>query len=309
MENRAQAKLSTSECNNTILLSKYGYVFVNKEDYENTSLSVISFSNLSKTLRGTVNKGQLLSNIELKLKPITGKREMKSISLSPYDKIKEIYNKISTDEEKYSPSQHRLISSIGKIRELKIGKTLYEENIKNNQILIIAPRESIHFSSNRHGNQIGIENNNIIHKLYGEDSQIAFVDKPIKSDVHYIEFALESEPDEGSVIIGVAIERSDYYVDDYYGFWGYVLSDSKLVSENNTKTYGKRCKMGDKVGMKISVNEKTRTVEVSYYLNGENLGVAFDSLELNTYYPSVVMLYECTKVKLIDKALMPEDGI
>ena len=146
MENRAQAKLSNSECNNTILLSKYGYVFVNKEDYENTSLSVISFSNLSNTLRGTVNKGQLLSNIELKLKPITGKREMKSISLSPYDKIKEIYNKISTDEEKYSPSQHRLISSIGKIRELKIGKTLYEENIKNNQILIIAPRESIHFS-------------------------------------------------------------------------------------------------------------------------------------------------------------------
>ena len=67
--------------------------------------------------------------------------------------------------------------------------------------------------------------------------------------------------------------------------------------------------MGDKVGMKISVNEKTRTVEVSYYLNGENLGVAFDSLELNTYYPSVVMLYECTKVKLIDKALMPEDEI
>ena len=128
MENRAQAKLSNSECNNTILLSKYGYVFVNKEDYENTSLSVISFSNLSNTLRGTVNKGQLLSNIELKLKPITGKREMKSISLSPYDKIKEIYNKISTDEEKYSPSQHRLISSIGKIRELKIGKTLYEEN-------------------------------------------------------------------------------------------------------------------------------------------------------------------------------------
>ena len=48
---------------------------------------------------------------------------------------------------------------------------------------------------------------------------------------------------------------------------------------------------------------------MSYYLNGENLGVAFDSLELNTYYPSVVMLYECTKVKLIDKALMPEDEI
>lgn len=309
MDNRLQAKLSTTEKNKTILLSKYGYISVNKEDYENKSLSVISFSNLSDTLSGTVNKANLLSNIELKIKPITGKRDMKLLSMSPYDKIKEIYNKISTDDEKYSPSSHRLISSIGKIRELKISKTLYEENIKNNQILIIAPRESIHFSSHRHGNQIGIEDNNIIHKLYGEDSQIAFVDKPIKNDVHYIEFLLESEPDEGSVIIGVAIERSDYYVDDYYGFWGYVLSDSNLVSETNTKTYGKRCKMGDKVGMKISVNEKTKTVEVSYYLNGENLGVAFDSLELNTYYPSVVMHYECTKVKLIDRALMPEDDI
>lgn len=309
MENRPQGKSSTTEKSKTILLSKYGYISVNKDDYENKDLPVISFSNFSNSLTGTVSKAQLLSNLNIRIKPITGKREMISLTMSPYDKIKEIYNKISTEEEKYSPSLHRLISSIGKIRELKIGRTLYEENIKNNQILIVSPRESIYFSSTKHGNQIGIENNNIIHKLFGEDSQIAFVDKPIKNDVHYVEFSLESEPDEASVIIGVAIERSDYYVDDYCGFWGFVLSDSKLVSENNTKTYGKRCQMGDRVGMKISVNEKKKTVEVSYYLNGENLGVAFDSLELNTYYPSVVMHYECTKVKLIDKALMPEDQV
>ena len=86
------------------------------------------------------------------------------------------------------------------------------------------------------------------YKLFGEDPQIAFVDKPI-SDVLYVEFSLESEPDEASVLIGIAVERSDYYVDDYCGFWGYVLSDAKIVSEYNTKNYGKRCKMGDRVGI------------------------------------------------------------
>ena len=88
-----------------------------------------------------------------------------------------------------------------------------------------------------------------------------------------------------------------------------LINLNSISIDGGLKSSGKYIESADKVGMKISVNEKTRTVEVSYYLNGENLGVAFDSLELNTYYPSVVMLYECTKVKLIDKALMPEDEI
>lgn len=299
--------MENSEKKKIILLSKYGYVSVCEDDYENKNFSVVPFENLAHSLRGSVRKAQLLSKVDIKIKVITGKRDLIPLTMSPCDKINEIYNKISSTEEKFSPSLHRLISSIGKIRELKISRTLYEENIKNNQILIMAPRESIYFSSTKHGNQIGIENNNIIHKLFGEDAQIAFVDKQIRTDGLYVEFSLESEPDEASVLIGLAVDRSDYYVDDYCGFWGYVLSDAKIVSENSTKNYGKRCKMGDRVGMKVEVKDKK--VEVTYYLNGENLGVAFDSLEIDTYYPSVVVHYECTKVRLIEKAIVPEDKV
>ena len=49
------------------------------------------------------------------------------------------------------------------------------------------------------------------------------------------------------------------------------------------------------------------TLTVSFFVNGENLGVAFEGLEKNVYYPAAVVYYEGTKVKVVEHSNIPEE--
>jgi hypothetical protein len=53
----------------------------------------------------------------------------------------------------------------------------------------------------------------------------------------------------------------------------------------------------------MEFNEKG--LDVSFFLNGIDLGVAFSNLPNNTYYPSVILLYEGTKVKITNEVPLP----
>ena len=54
-------------------------------------------------------------------------------------------------------------------------------------------------------------------------------------------------------------------------------------------------------------NESDNTWTVSFFVSGENLGVAFEGLEKNVYYPVAVLYYEGTKVKVVEHSNIPEE--
>lgn len=69
--------------------------------------------------------------------------------------------------------------------------------------------------------------------------------------------------------------------------------------------YGDICKMGDKIGMLMEFNENG--LDVSFFINKMDLGVAFKSLPLNTYYPCALLLYDGSKVKLTNRVPLPDN--
>ena len=299
MENNSNKKL--------ILFSKYGYVLIDQNEYINEKKSV-SFSNIQNTMNGTILKTKLIDKISIRIKTIDSKRKILQFTLDPNDKILKIFTLIAENDptNSISPSSHRLIFSRGKIKDLTISRKVYEERLEPNQLLLLAPRQPIRFHDTYHGSQIAYEDDGIgIRKIYGEDVEIALVDKAVSHDSFFAEFLLETEPDERGILIGISLSRHDYYVDDYTGFWGLILSDAKLVSSNEQRNYGKTFKIGDKVGISIVFNEKNK-VDVEFYQNGVSLGVAFENLEKNVYYPAVILYYEGTRVKIVDNSLKPE---
>jgi hypothetical protein len=46
-------------------------------------------------------------------------------------------------------------------------------------------------------------------------------------------------------------------------------------------------------------------LEISFFLNGVDLGVAFSDLQKNVYYPCVILLYEGTIVKITNDIPLP----
>lgn len=53
-------------------------------------------------------------------------------------------------------------------------------------------------------------------------------DRCFNSGRHYVEFTLESEPDEKNIIIGISLSRTDMNFNlsvDTKNFWGYILSE------------------------------------------------------------------------------------
>lgn len=64
-------------------------------------------------------------------------------------------------------------------------------------------------------------------KEYGDNHVFAMADKSFNSGRHYIEFTLESEPDEKNIIIGISLSRTDmnFNISEAKNFWGYILSE------------------------------------------------------------------------------------
>ena len=309
---------------NKIIYSPYGYILINKEDYDNPEKKIINFKGINKEksyqnpLFGSINKTNLKEKINIRLKTLYGKRSIYIFEINPEDKINIILKQLILKEEneklteeksqKFNKSKSfRIISSKGLIKELNLSKKFYEENIIDNQLLILAPNHPIHFSEIFHGNQITIENNIYANKSYGDDAQIALIDKGFNYGISYTEFLLETEPDERSIVIGVSIKRNDYFLNEMNNFWGFVLSDAKKISNDTQKDYGKICQINDKIGILLSFNENN-TLNVSFYVNDECQGIAFENLPNDIYYPCVVLLYEGARIKVIEHSNIPDEA-
>jgi hypothetical protein len=128
---------------------------------------------------------------------------------------------------------------------------------------------------------------------------------------NYCEITLDTEPYERSVIVGVSLKRTDFNLNpnDMRGYWGFVLSDCKKVSNNaqgkvELTEYGDVCKIGDKIGILIDFN--ALGVDISFYINKINMGVAFKSLTQGTYFPAIALGFDSTKVKITNNVEFPD---
>ena len=296
--------------NKQIFFSACGYIQVDSEQYQKNQL--IPFTSIDNTMTGTINKNSLMSTITVRLKTLYGNRKIHTINLSVNDPVSTIFKLFkkqedaSNDKTKFNSNLYRIISSKGQIKELHLSKKIYEEKIENNQLLILAPTTPSKFSDVNHGNQISIEGGTLVNKVSGDDLQLALIDKGYSRDTSYTEFILETEPDERGILVGISLKRNDFYLDSVVDFWGYILSDALKISSSVQSAYGKACKMGDKVGVLLSFGESNKG-SVSFFLNGVNLGVAFDNLPKNTYYPAVALYYEGSQAKIVQNAQIPED--
>jgi hypothetical protein len=61
--------------------------------------------------------------------------------------------------------------------------------------------------------------------------------------------------------------------------------------------------MGDRIGMLLEFNESG--LDVSFFINDVDLGIAFSGLKKNKYFPCVIMLYEGTKVEISNLVPFP----
>ncbi len=221
---------------------------------------------------------------------------------------------LSTNKQRWNYNyQYRLISTnSNKIRELNPLKTFLQEEVVENQTIILLPQKEIQFNELQMGANIFIENNNSTAiKIGTDDHQMVLVDKGFKTGRHYFEFTCETEPAERSIIIGICLSRNDFYfsLPDPKGFWGFVLSESKRAGYNDKGAiekgeYGAPCKIGDVVGMMLEFSIKG--LDISFYVNKINMGVAFKNLPLQTYYPCAVLGFDSSKVTLNKLALFPD---
>jgi len=87
----------------------------------------------------------------------------------------------------------------------------------------------------------------------------------------------------------------------------YVCSLKKIYnvgSKVEYEDYGDITKISDKVGILLEFTESG--LDITYFINKKNIGVAFKSLPPNTYYPCVVLGYDGTKVKMVNNVSFPE---
>lgn len=210
-------------------------------------------------------------------------------------------------------NQYRLISTnANKIRELNPLKTFHQEEISDNQSIILLPQKEIQFNELQMGANIFLENNNTVAiKIGTDDHQMVLADKGFKSGRHYFEFTCETEPAERSIIVGICLSRNDFYfsLPDPKGFYGFVLSESKKAGYNDKGVldkgeYGAPCKIGDVIGMMLEFNAKG--LDLSFYVNKVNMGVAFKNLSQQTYYPCAVLGFDSSKVSLNRLASFPD---
>jgi hypothetical protein len=217
------------------------------------------------------------------------------------------------DKKKWNyANQFRLVSSRGYLHEVNPLKTFVEEEIKDNQLLILLSVLDICFNELTKGPSVLLESRNkVAFKLGADEHQFVMSGQGYSSGKHYCEFLLETEPYERSVIIGVSLKRTDFYLNpnESKGFYAFVLSECKKMSSNASNKvemveYGDITKMGDRVG--ILIEFQSTGLDISFFINKINMGIAFKNLPINTYYPSVVLGFDGTRVRITNRVRFPD---
>lgn len=309
-----------------IVYSSYGYIKILEKDLNNKELSFYNFTKYKNDnmnyLTGTIFKENIKQYINIRIKFFSENRKIVTLEKIDFNsKLNIILEKLFIGNnannieniKKYTlNSQFRLYSCVKGLRELNIGRTFIENEIKDNELLIFFEETPLSFSTTAKGKSIQLSNfNKTALKINTDEKQYVMGNYGYISGKHYFEIILLTEPMIRSVVLGFShIEEINHSV-LIKRFYGYILSDQKKtdVKFGNQKgeemnDYGEICSINDKIG--ILFEHKDDGVYISFYRNNKYLGVAFEKLPNdNYYYPTVELGFCGSKVQITNEVDFP----
>lgn len=319
-----------------IFYCSYGYIKVTLSDYKKNSqlLKFIQYREIpykpEDCLKGTIYHKNVKKEINFKIKTFFNERglytiEKQPIFLSLHTAVQKIFSQIKEKkEEKESKnneeikehitaqSQYRIFSCRKNIHELNPIRFIFENFIQENEILLYLPIKTLFFSEYVKGDCIVINREkNIASKITTDAPQYVLGNLFYTFGKHYFEINLLTEPIAASVIVGIATKKNprDKYSYDVYNFYGIILSDGQKITSINGKqekreyvkeTFG----INDIVGVMLEF--KKEGLEVSFYKNKINLGIAYSKITNDKiFFPAVSLGFVGNKVQISNQIDFP----
>ena len=314
-----------------IYYSSYGYVKINPSQLNenNKLLKFIQYRQIpfkpEDCLRGTIYLNNLKKEINIQIKTFFNERaiyniEKVNINSPLYLAVQKLFEQQKNKEEKKedkiehitSKSQYRIFSCHKKIHQLNPLTYIYENAIKENELLLYLPINELSFSEFIKDSSILIsKEGKIASKVNNDNNKYVLGNLYYSFGKHYFEVILLTEPIDTSVIIGVATKRNptDKYIFDVHNFYGIILSNLQKYSIINGRTDKKEFvknsfNINDIVG--VSLEFKKEGLEISFYKNKILLGIAYNKIRNDKiFYPAVSLGFAGSKVQISNQIDFP----
>ena len=324
-----------------IYYSSYGYIKILKSDKpeENINNELLKFiqvkisKDFQNPIKGTIYHKNFKSEITLKIKTFFNEREIYTIEKidihSPlHTVVEKLFSQKSKNKNTVSKnnsnnsnnnndksnieylnakSQYRIFSCNKSIHELNSIRSLYENDIKDGELLLYLPIQELSFSSYIKGNSVLIsQKNKIASKVNTDLPQYALGDEYYSFGKHYFEINLLTLPIETSIIIGVATKKNqkDKFSYDVNGFYGIIASNMCLIWMEKGKQYKKELNKNKKDSFNINdivgvlLEFKKEGLQISFYKNKMLLGSPYKNIPDNFFYPAVSLGIVGSKVQI-----------
>ena len=313
-----------------IIYSSYGYINILEDELNNNLTKIYKFTQYKKginsknILKGSIFRDNIKFFINIKIKYFYGKRQLvKFENVNILSKINTLIEKLFSNEDKklfpkkYTKNfQYRLYSTKTTLRELNPFQTFFENNIHNNETLIFFREIPLFFSTQMKGGCIEISQmGKTAFKIEVDKPQYVLGNMGYTGGRHYFEIKLLTDPMIRSVVVGLCIKKDEKNLNSNQmkNFYGYILSDMKKVEikfhdkmQEYLGDYGEMCSINDTVGVLYDCKEDG--VNISFYKNKKNMGIAFNKLSKDDiYFPSVEMGLCGSKIQISNDLDFPED--
>ena len=324
-----------------IYYSSYGYIKILKSEKpeENINNELLKFiqvkisKDFQNPIKGTIYHKNFKSEITLKIKTFFNERGIYTIEKidihSPlHTVVEKLFSQKSKNKNTVSEnnsnnsnnnndksnieylnakSQYRIFSCNKSIHELNSIRSLYENDIKDGELLLYLPIQELSFSSYIKGNSVLIsQKNKIASKVNTDLPQYALGDEYYSFGKHYFEINLLTLPIETSIIIGVATKKNqkDKFSYDVNGFYGIIASNMCLIWMEKGKQYKKELNKNKKDSFNINdivgvlLEFKKEGLQISFYKNKMLLGSPYKNIPDNFFYPAVSLGIVGSKVQI-----------